>query len=384
MKVDVEPEAPLKLQRADNEWRHDPVDDAWTIVARNRRLLRPREVAPDPHEGRVRESRHCPLCERDIQHLGEHVIDCRHVSVSGHITERGDDRISSSEGEPVEGSGAHGPVPVVALVSPTPLLFIEDASPSDAPFTSSGGLGAHEILAPVGPGFCRLPPSRWGPDVCAALFALFAARHRDLARDLRLQSLSFIALPPGAARLPHAHAALLATPFAPRPALPEERCAVRQDLRQAREAGRVLLEEDGLSVWVPWAPRSSVHLRVAVAHDRLPPEQADVLRYGRVIARVLAATDRALGAARATFSITRLGLRPDEGRIAPLVADIEAPYDADAPLAGALGHRVCSLPPEDLVELLKPALDEVAARELSVPTPSRSPESLAPNVESVR
>ena len=34
----------MNLQRADNEWRYDPVDEAWTLVARNRRLLRPREA----------------------------------------------------------------------------------------------------------------------------------------------------------------------------------------------------------------------------------------------------------------------------------------------------------------------------------------------------
>lgn len=344
----------MNLQRADNEWRYDPVDQAWTLVARNRRMLRPREMAPDPQETRVREGRICPLCCDDVQHLGEYVIEHRHVHVGGYVAERDDQGDDDITGRP--------PVPVVAVVSPTPMLFIEDPSPDDTPFQSRGAFGAHELLAPVGHDFCRLPPSRWGDDVCGALFALFAGRHNDLARDHRLQSLSFIALPPGAARLSHAHAALVATPFLPRPALPPEQCPIRADLESARANGRLLLDDDGLCVWAPYAPRSSVHLRVAVDQTRLPPEPEDVLRYGRLIARVLAATDKALGAARATFALRDVALRPDDGRVAPLLADIEAPLDADAALAGALGRRVSSLPPEDLVELLAPALAEVIER----------------------
>jgi hypothetical protein len=374
----------MNLQRADNEWRYDPVDEAWTLVARNRRLLRPREMAPDPHETRVREGRTCPLCQNDVQHLGEYVIEHRHVHVGGYVAER---EHAHDDAPPPD--ARHLPVPVVAVVSPTPLLFIEDRPPDDTHFSSTGALGAHEILAPVGPEFHRLPPSRWGADMCGALFALFASRHYDLSRDHRLQSVSFIALPPGAARLAHAHAALIGTPFLPRPALPADQCPIKADLENAREHGRLLLDEDGLCVWAPYAPRSSIHLRVAVDQTKLPPEPADVLRYGRLIARVLAATDKALGAARATFALRDVALRPTGGRVAPLLADIEAPLDADAALASALGRRVSSLPPEDLVELLAPALVEVAerppatARRLSDP-PEAAESAAGPNQESVR
>jgi hypothetical protein len=367
----------MNLQRADNEWRYDPVDEAWTLVARNRRMLRPREMAPDSHETRVREGRTCPLCCDDVQHLGEYVIEHRHVHVGGYVAEREHAHDDDDDDEGDE-EARRPPVPVVAVVSPTPLLFIENRPPEETHFVSHGALGAHELLAPVGPDFCRLPPSRWGADVCGALFALFAARHTDLARDHRLQSLSFIALPPGAARLAHAHAALMATPFVPRPALPPERCPIKADLDNARENGRLLLDDNGLCVWAPYAPRSSVHLRVAVDQTKLPPEPADVLRYGRLIARCLSATDKALGAARATFALRDVALRPTEGRVAPLLADI----------AGALGRRVSSLPPEDLVELLAPALAEVADREIATQrtheASSATRASLVPNQQSVR
>lgn len=316
------------VHRAENAWRYDPVDGQWTVVARNRRVTEPMPLGRPPGENRLDDERSCPFCQRGH----EHVID------------------------EVEAGGGER---AVALPSPTPLAFVEHGPPPAAPFLEGGALGAHELFVPLGASYHGAAPSALSDGALEALFVLLHRRHGDLARDLRLGALHFALLPALATRVGHLAGVLLGTPFGARPAAPPETCPVIADVEHARRSGRLLVEEGELTAYVPFAPRGTVHVRVTVGThpvSRLPPQEEETRAHARVIGRLLRALDEAVPEGRAQLTLTRIPLRPHEGRVPPLLADLELPLESDHLLGRSLGVRITSMPPEDLADVLRTAL----------------------------
>lgn len=179
----------FEILRAENSWRHDPVDDAWTIVTRNRRALEPLDVRPPRGELELHEGHECVFCDESV--------------------------------DPVLAEVGHEPR-LVAVPSPTSLAFVEHDVPPTAPFMHQGALGAHELIIPLGymnheARLAALPEGAFED-----LLVLFSRRHADLARDVRLQSVRLCVLPTAANRLKHLHGVLLATPFPPPPGRPHD------------------------------------------------------------------------------------------------------------------------------------------------------------------
>lgn len=319
---------PFPIQRAQNSWRYDPVDEAWTLVARNRRFLPGLEVALPKSERVLREHAVCPFC----------------------TTKRPDPVIDAVDGK----VGT-----TVAIPSPTPLTFVEHGPPPAAPWIDDGALGAHELLVPVGPAAHAERLTDLGAEWLEDVFVLFGRRHKDLARDVRLLSLQLAILPPGAARFEHLHASLLALPLPPLEALPPETCPVHADFENARRSGRLVFEDHGLYAYVPFAPRTNVHVRLvtglAGSAERMPPSEKTQRRYARRIHGLVTAIEEVLPSARCAVSLKRVPFRPHLGRVAPLLADVEVLFDPDEPLGRANGMRVVSLSPEELAETLRKA-----------------------------
>jgi hypothetical protein len=316
----------FEVRRADNSWRHDPVDDAWTLVANNRRVIAPLFAERAPDEARLFAELACPLC------------------APSHPA--------------IDREGA-----VIALPSPSALAFVEHDLPPPTPFVAGGALGAHEVLAPLG----REHHGKLALDerTFIDLLVLFARRRADLARDDRLHAISCAIAPPPYSRTDHLVGQLLATPFTPTLAVDEERCAVCQDARAARAHGRVVVEHDGLLAWVPFAPRSTFHVRLALAHDaratdahgaRTPPDSDAVRALARVFHRVERALASLVPDAPIAIALERVPLRPSPDGIAHFTGSLEVALDVDHVAARALGARVSSLEPSALARALRAAL----------------------------
>lgn len=318
-----------QLIRADNEWRFDLLDEAYTVVARNRRALEPLRVELPAAEARLHERRGCPFCDEAPLPVLERVTD-----------EAGRE--------------------VLALPSPTPLTFVEDEPPPTGPFASGGALGAHELLVATGTATHRAPLHALEAETLALLLRAFARRRADLAGDKRLASATLALPPPTLSRFDHAHGALLATPF-PAPRFSSaELCPACRELTHARAHGRVIVEREGVAAWVPFAPRADVHVRVAaLAHGTASlgegAVEAHCLALGRVIADIVARVIRAAPSAPLLLSARPLPLDDDdgEGKSGHLVLELEGLFAVDEPLARGLGARVVSVPPEELAERLR-------------------------------
>lgn len=330
---------PHSIVRADNEWRFDPVDGAWTVLALNRRTIPPFALSRPPAEAALHEERDCPFCELAQPGPGHH--EAFRGRVLDHI-ERGTWRL-------------------VAAPSPTPLCFVENEPPPATPFVPGGALGAHEVLVPLGELGHDATLATLGVDGLSGLFTLLARRALDLREDRRLQSLSLSVLPRPLGRLDHLHATLLATPFPGREAKDASLCPLCEDLKAAHVSGRVLAESEGFTAYVPYAPRGTLHVRIAAsshggvatfaALERLETAAA-ANGLARVTERVASALSRVAPGAPLTLSLPALPLgEGHEG--AHVLLEITCPVEADAPLAAGLGVRVITLAPEELTGMLR-------------------------------
>lgn len=317
-----------QLLRADNEWRFDLLDEQYTLVARNRRVLEPLRVGLPPAEERLRAERRCPFCEDAPAHVIERVAD--------------------EDGREV-----------LALPSPTPLTFVEDSPPPAGPFTSAGALGAHELLVASTASLHGASLPNLDEGWLALLLLAFARRRADLAGDRRLLGISLTLPPPTLSRFDHAHGALLATPFAAPRWASAELCPACRELTHARAHGRVLVEREGVAAWIPFAPRADVHVRIASASHGTAALAEDSARthcqaLAKTLVEVVARVTRAAPGAVLLLSSRPLPLADGEGsKSGHLVLDLEMLFGVDAPLAHGLGARVVSLPPEELAERLR-------------------------------
>lgn len=334
---------PHPIVRADNEWRFDPVDGAWTLVALNRRTVPPLVATRSPAEAALHAEGECPFCDTAQPERGQ--AEPLRGRVLDHI-ERGRHRL-------------------VALPSPTPLCFVEHEPPPATPFVSGGALGAHEVLVPLGELSHDATLASLGTDGLSGLLTLLARRALDLREDHRLQSLSLAVLPRPLGRLDHLHASLLATPFPGREAKDPSLCPLCEDLKAAHATGRVLVEADGYTAYLPYAPRRTLHARVAAsAHGGVATfaalERLETAAAANGLARVIDAVATALGrvAPGAPLVLSLPALPLAEGHEgAHVLFEISCPLEADAPLAEGLGVRVVTLPPEELASLLRPMLE---------------------------
>jgi hypothetical protein len=313
----------FEVRRAENEWRYDPVDRAWTVVTRNRRLVSPLDVERAKDERALHQTLECPLC--------------------GPMTQ-----VLDREGA------------VVAIPAPSALTFVEDELPPTTPFQISGALGAHEILCVLGSAVHGRDPSDIDEPTFADLLVLFSRRHADLGRDLRLASVSLAMLPVPYARTDHLVASLLATPFPGDDPRPVSACAPCDDHKTAHAQGRVILDDGGIVAYVPFAPRTSLHIRVVAPHgavvERVPPPEVVVRRYARVIHRALTALQELQKGARLALYLERFPLRPQADGPPHLLASIECINDVDTALGAKLGARIVSAPPEEVARALRTML----------------------------
>jgi len=314
---------PFEVRRAENEWRHDPVDRAWTLVARNRRLVTPLDVARANDERALHDTLTCPLCS----------------DVSPVLDREGG---------------------VCAIPAPSALAFVEDDLPPAVPFQRAGALGAHELLVAVGSAAHGRDPVDLDERTFEDLFVLFSRRHADLSRDQRLQSLTLALLPAPLARTDHLVGSLLATPFPADDPRPPSSCPLCEDQKTAHAHGRVVTDDEGIVAFVPFAPRTSLHVRVVAPHgervERLPPSESTVRRFASVIHRTLTALHTLQHGARFSVVVERVPLRPRTDGPPHLLATIECTNDVDGALAAHLGTRICAVSPEEVARALRPLL----------------------------
>lgn len=321
-------DAMTQLIRADNEWRFDLLDEAFTVVTRNRRTLEPLAVSLPSSEMRLAAEQRCPFCDEAPMHVL--------------------DRVTGSSGREV-----------VALPSPTPLGFVEDAPPPSGPFTSGGALGAHELLVASAPALHGAALEDLDEETLSSLLLAFARRRSDLAGDQRLGGVALALAPPSLSRFGHAHATLFATPFAAPRWSSAEVCPACRELADARARGRLLVEDDRVAAYVPFAPRADVHVRVAaLAHGTaaLAPEPAEehCRLFARVLRDVLARIVRAAPGAPLLLRAPALPLTDeDAGRAGHVLLEVESLFPVDDALARGLGVRIVSVPPEELAERLR-------------------------------
>jgi len=321
----------VHVLHADNEWRFDPLDERWTLVAHNRRTLAPLEVALPAAERALRSDTPCVFCTDPP---------------GGPL-----DRLTDDDGNIA-----------VAFPSPTQLCFVEHPPPPNTPYARGSALGAHELLVPLGERSHGATLADTEPAAIALLLALALRRLGDLSGDERLHVAHVSFLPTALARLEHVHAALLALPH---PQAPRSPCPACVDIEQARATGRIVFDEEGVVAWTPFAPRSDLHVRVAVAGHGLTFTGEPALLATRAVARGLTSVARALtrlapGAPLAAAS-GPLPLNTTDGH---LVVDLEVPFERDALLGRSLGTAIVTLAPEDTAARLRTALIGAAAAQV--------------------
>lgn len=318
------------LLRAENEWRFDLLDEAFTVVARNRRTLEPLEVKMPASEQQVLASLSCPFCEGSVAHAL--------------------DRVQGASGREV-----------IALPSPTPIGFVEDEPPPTRAFASGGALAAHEILVATGADMHGKALEDVDEDTLALLLWSYCRRRADLAGDKRLGGASLCVAPAVLSRLPHVHAALLAAPFAAPRFSSVETCPGCRELTDARARGRVVVEGEGVVAYVPFAPRVNVHVRVAAQqHGTTLLSAGHAEEHSREVASVLrdviARVARVAPGATLLLRVCPLPLEEkDDGRTGHLLLELETLFDVDTALSLGLGVRVVTVPPEELAERLRGA-----------------------------
>ena len=335
---------PHSIVRAENEWRFDPVDGAWTVLALNRRTVPPFVVTRESSEASLYEASACPFCTQGAAH---------------------DERSGDAFGARVLDRVERGAQCVVALPSPTPLCFVEHEPPPVAPFVAGGALGAHEVLVPLGELNHGATLATLGEGALSGLFTLLARRSLDLREDRRLQSLSLSLLPRPLGRLDHLHASLLATPFPGREAKDPSLCPLCQDLKAAHAAGRVLIEGDGYTAYIPYAPRRTLHVRIAAsAHGGIATfaalERLETAAAANDLARVVDQVANALAelAPSAPLILSLLALPISEDHPgAHVLFELTCPFEVDTPLSLGLGVRVVPFLPEELASILRPLVD---------------------------
>ena len=349
--------------RADNEWRYDPVDGAWSLVARNRRTLPPLAVRRTSEEEALRHGAPCPFC--DLPALPN-------PSREPEKSERTHEDVASTE-EVVPAPYVHraldqldrGAWQMVAIPSPTPLCFVEHEAPPQSPFVSEGALGAHELLLPLGPKAHQMTLPRWDSDGISGLFTLLSRRCADLREDQRLQSITMSCLPSAWSRLSHFHASVLATPFPGRASQNESLCPVCEDVKAAQATGRVLTENDAYIAYIPYAPRHTLHIRIVAAQHGgsetfASMEQLESNAASTAVAELVLKSSRALEALVPSLplqlTVPAIPLST-ENHGAHLLLELTSPIQNDTMLAEGLGTRIISLPPEDLVQELKGVVD---------------------------
>jgi hypothetical protein len=314
----------VHVLHADNEWRFDPVDERWALITHNRRTVAPLELWPANAERALKEHEPCPFCAS--------------APPAGPLSRLGDD-------------GEHT---VLAYPSPTALCFVEHGPPPSTPFSRSGALGAHEVLVPAGTVHHGARLADTDPAALALLFELALRRLAELSGDRRLAAARVAFLPPQVARLQHVHATLLATPH---PYMPRDPCPVCDDIEQARAHGRVVLEHEGVVVWAPFAPRSDLHVRVAIAgHGMLlsgEPAHVATASLSRRIREVAGGLSRLAPGAEPQVASGPLPLQTHDGH---LVLDVEIPGASDALLGQSLGASIVTIAPEGLAGRLRTAL----------------------------
>jgi hypothetical protein len=320
----------MEIRRAKNTWRFDPVDQAYTLVTGNRSLgalgLSKLPGAPIDRAELTRRA------AQALQGLGEK------------------NAFLGTKGE--------GDTEWVASPSPTPLVFVEEDTVSSLPFSASGALGAHEILCAQNRDLDGL--SLW--DIASPqweiLLSLFRARSQDLARDVRLFASRLHIRPNAVCRFPLTHGQLLAFPAEIWRGPRDSNCAICEDLAMASEQGTVLTTSKRMVAYVPFAPRSSLHLRIACTQHQslLSEEDADELIHesSLLLHQALRTLHTFLPQGSYQWSLGPVHLRPEETKTGGhLILDVELLADTDQLTGSGWGIRIANLSPQELASHLR-------------------------------
>jgi hypothetical protein len=321
----------VEIRRAKNTWRFDPVDQAYTLVTGNRRLdlIRPKIFGSLATPSLAAQ-------EKAAQSL--RALGMKNEFLDAH-----------GEGENRW----------VAFPSPTPLVFVEEEKMSPLPLVSSGALGAHEVLCAEnrsldGLALDKVPSAQWSD-----LLQLFRIRAVDLARDLRLSFASLLVQPPFCNRFPLFHGQLLALPSEPLRQKEKTTCGACEDHRAASAQGSVLSLTKRFIAYAPFAPRSSLHIRIACrAHLSFTSEDMtkdDVAELGVLIHDVLKVLHSFFPQGTFGWSFAPTCLRNEEADWGThSVVNIELQEDADGVWQKSFGFRVSNLPPMEMAKRLRP------------------------------
>jgi len=268
------------------EWRHDPVQNRWVVVAAGRRK-RPQDFQ---RAGRTEGSAEsCPFCAGREQETPPQIATYSDVGR--------------------QDGASRWLVRVVA--NKFPALRIEgDLEPGGGDlFRSMRGVGAHEVIIETPEhlqSLSELPPQHF-----ALVLRAYRDRILDLRQDLRLKYI--LALKnrgrESGATLSHSHSQIMATPMIPRTVATElasaaeyyrtRSCCLFCDLAEAEveAAARVVLKDERFLTYCPYASRFPCEMRLQPLnhhHDFALQDDDALLQLAHHLGEVLRRMDKAL------------------------------------------------------------------------------------------
>lgn len=320
----------MKIRHADNTWRMDPIDRQRTLMTGNRQL-RPLEVrqlgdmgdALDEYSQRARDSL-SDLLQRQ--------------SVLGRI-----------EGEHSDW---------IAFPSLTPMVFVEERPSAELYEAEDIAIGAHEILYEDHLQAQNIHVHAFTQTQWSQMLRLFKERVWDLSHDSRLHRVALQVLPPALRRLPLTHAQLIALPDDLPMGLSQTECPVCTDFALATESGTIVHTTPHFVAYVPFAPRTSVHLRIIhAAHSSLLSQSCGIPQLEE-LAALISRCCRLLHGFHPTaaFQATIGPLHVASSERSPpdhSVINLSWTHEADQDLGGSMTFRTCALEPSVLAHRLR-------------------------------
>jgi len=282
------------------ELRKDPVVGRWVIISTDR-ALRPSDFAPESVQLKTT---HCVFCEGNEDKTPPEIL------------------VARAPGRPENGPGWTYRV----VSNKFPALRIEGELEPEAEglFDRMNGVGAHEVIIETPDHRASL--ATMPLDAVADVLLAYRERVRDLKKDSRFEYVLVFKNHGEAAgaSLEHPHSQLIATPITPIMVTEEllgsaryferkERCVWCDILRQERrDRRRAILERDGFSVIMPFAPRFPFESWLLPSRHRSAFEECeldDLRALGRVLQEYLRRLNAVLGDPPYNFMLHTAPLR---------------------------------------------------------------------------
>ncbi len=241
------------MQSSISEFRHDPIQKRWVIIATERNA-RPDDFYPDQNIKSDKEE--CPFCNGSEDQTPNEIVAVR-----------------SNGGAP---NSPDWKVRVVPNRYPALSVQPEDIDRSaNGIYDRMHGIGAHEVIIESPEHSHSLPDLPI--DHAADIFRIYRDRSMDLMQDRRLRYV-LIFKNQGAnagATLSHPHSQIIATPVTPRNIVSElkschehfqgkERCLICDIVKQETSDGKRVIYNDGKFIaFTPYASRFPFELFIA-------------------------------------------------------------------------------------------------------------------------